>query len=609
MLNLTSVDWLIMLLYFVFVLGIGFALKRYMKTSKDFFQAGRALPAWICGLAFISANLGAQEVIGMGASGAKYGLETAHFYGIGAIPAMIFVGIFMMPFYYGSKARSVPEFLRMRFDEKTRALNACSFAVMTVFSSGISMYAMARLIQALHVFDGLFRALGWAPEGIFTFSIVLSAVIVLAYIFLGGLTSAIYNEVLQFFLIIAGFFPLVYLGLKNIGGWEGLKASVPMQYMHEWKGVAHASTNPMGIEIIGLGMGLGFVLGSGYWCTDFLVIQTAMASKDMESARKVPLIAAVPKMLFPFLVILPGLLAIGLPTPHTTTVITRGADGAIYHSINVVSPQVEQGKGLVPAKINPVTGKAMLDTNGDPLLDYDMATPNMLLHFFPTGILGLGLTALLASFMSGMAGNVTAFNTVFTYDLYQSYIHKNGSDRHYMAVGRWATVGGILLSIGTAYAAINFNNIMDTLQLVFSFVNAPLFATFLLGMFWKRATGHAAFTGLIVGTATAMIHHGLTLPMLAHPGIHGGWITVVHTYHSDMAQNFWTAIWAFSANFVVTVIVSYCTKARPEAELVGLVHSLTPKPKRPENELWWQRPETLALAVLVGAIALNIFFY
>ncbi|MGA2851828.1 MAG: sodium:solute symporter family protein [Terracidiphilus sp.] len=609
MIELHKVDWLIMLLYFVFVLGIGFALKRYMKTSKDFFQAGRALPAWICGLAFISANLGAQEVIGMGASGAKYGLETAHFYGIGAIPAMIFVGIFMMPFYYGSKARSVPEFLRMRFDEKTRALNACSFAVMTVFSSGISMYAMARLIQALHVFDKLFFAMGWPTEWIFTVSIVLSAVIVLAYIFLGGLTSAIYNEVLQFFLIIAGFFPLVFLGLKNIGGWEGLKASVPMQYMHEWKGVAHASTNPMGIEIIGLGMGLGFVLGSGYWCTDFLVIQTAMASKNMESARKVPLIAAVPKMLFPFLVILPGLLAIGLPTPHTKTVITRMADGSIMHEINIVSAQVEQGKGLVPAKINPVTGKAMLDTNGDPLLDYDMATPNMLLHFFPTGILGLGLTALLASFMSGMAGNVTAFNTVFTYDLYQSYIHKNGSDRHYMAVGRWATVGGILLSIGTAYAAINFNNIMDTLQLVFSFVNAPLFATFLLGMFWKRATGHAAFTGLIAGTATAMLHHGLTLPMLAHPGIHGGWITVLHTYHSDMAQNFWTAIWAFSANFVVTVIVSFCTKARPEAELVGLVHSLTPKPKRPENELWWQRPETLALAVLVGAVALNIFFY
>jgi len=606
-LKLTSVDWAIMMLYFVFVLGIGFALKRYMKTSKDFFQAGRALPAWICGLAFISANLGAQEVIGMGASGAKYGLETAHFYGIGAIPAMIFVGIFMMPFYYGSKARSVPEFLRMRFDEKTRALNACSFAVMTVFSSGISMYAMARLIQALHVFDSLFRSLGRPPEQIFTFSIILSAVIVLGYIFLGGLTSAIYNEVLQFFLIIAGFLPLVLLGLKNIGGWSGLKASVPVAYMHEWKGVMHANTNPMGIEVIGLGMGLGFVLGAGYWCTDFLVIQTAMASKDMESARRVPLIAAVPKMLFPFLVILPGLLAIGLPTPHTTTTIIRGADGSITHNTTVVPLQVEQGRGLVPAKINPVTGKAMLTASGQPLLDYDMATPNMLLHFFPTGILGLGLTALLASFMSGMAGNVTAFNTVFTYDLYQSYIHKGASDRHYLAVGRWATVGGVILSICTAYAAINFNNIMDTLQLVFSFVNAPLFATFLLGMFSKRTTGHGAFAGLIAGTSAAMLHHGLTLPIEARPGIHGGWITVLHHYPSDMAQNFWGAIFAFSANFIVAVAVSLLTKPKPESELVGLVHSLTPKPPHAHLQ-WWKRPEALAVAILLVAVALNIFF-
>jgi SSS family solute:Na+ symporter len=514
-----------------------------------------------------------------------------------------------MPFYYGSKARSVPEFLRMRFDEKTRALNACSFAVMTVFSSGISMYAMARLIQALHVFDGLFRSLGWAPEGIFTFSIVLSAVIVLLYIFLGGLTSAIYNEVLQFFLIIAGFLPLVLLGLKNVGGWNGLRTAVSAvdpRMMHEWKGVMHSSTNPMGIEIIGIGMGLGFVLGSGYWCTDFLVIQTAMASKNMESARRVPLIAAVPKMVFPFLVILPGLLAISLTTPHTTTTVHE-QNGVIYHTTNVVPHEIEQGRGLVPAKINPVTGKAMLDASGHPLLDYDMATPNMLLHYFPTGILGLGLTALLASFMSGMAGNVTAFNTVFTYDLYQSYIHKNGSDRHYMAVGRWATVGGILLSICTAYAAINFNNIMDTLQLVFSFVNAPLFATFLLGMFWKRTTGHAAFTGLISGTVAAMLHHGLTLPIEAHPGIHGGWITVVHHYPSDMAQNFWGAIFAFSTNFIVTVIVSLFTKPRPESELVGLVHSLTPKPPR-AHDRWWKSPEALGIAVLLGAIALNIFF-
>jgi SSS family solute:Na+ symporter len=605
-LKLTSVDWLIMLLYFVFVLGIGFALKRYMKTSKDFFQAGRALPAWICGLAFISANLGAQEVIGMGASGAKYGLETAHFYGIGAIPAMIFVGIFMMPFYYGSKARSVPEFLRLRYDEKTRALNACSFAVMTVFSSGISMYAMARLIQALHVFDGLFRALGLPPGGIFTFSIVLSAIIVLLYIFLGGLTSAIYNEVLQFFLIIAGFLPLVILGLKNIGGWSGLKAALPVQYMHEWKGVMHASTNPMGIDIIGIGMGLGFVLGSGYWCTDFLVIQTAMASHNMDSARRVPLIAAIPKMVFPFLVILPGLLAIAIATPHTTTVV-RNENGVIYRETNVVPKEVEEGRGLVPAKINPVTGQPMLDASGHPLLDYDMATPNLLLHYFPTGILGLGLTALLASFMSGMAGNVTAFNTVFTYDLYQSYIHKGASDRHYLAVGRWATVGGILLSIGTAFAVISFNNILDILQLVFSIVNAPLFATFLLGMFSKRTTGHGAFAGLVAGTSAALLHHGLTLPIEARPGIHGGWITVLHHYPSDMAQNFYGAIFAFGINFVVAVVVSLMTKPRPESELVGLVHSLTPKPPR-LHDRWWKSPEALAVAILLGAIALNIFF-
>ncbi|HVC46848.1 MAG TPA: sodium:solute symporter family protein [Terracidiphilus sp.] len=604
--KLTSVDWLIMLLYFVFVLGIGFALKRYMKTSKDFFQAGRALPTWICGLAFISANLGAQEVIGMGASGAKYGLETAQFYGIGAIPAMIFVGIFMMPFYYGSKARSVPEFLKLRFDEKTRALNACSFAVMTVFSSGISMYAMARLIQALHVFDGLFQALGWNLDGIFTFSIVLSGVIVLLYIFLGGLTSAIYNEVLQFFLIVAGFLPLVLLGLRNVGGWAGLKASVPMAYMHEWKGVMHASTNPMGIDIIGIGMGLGFVLGSGYWCTDFLVIQTAMASKNTESARKVPLIAAIPKMFFPFLVIVPGLIAIALPTPHTTTV-TRVANGVIYRNTTVVSKAASEGYGLIPAKINPVTGKLMLDVSGKPVLDYDMATPDMLLHYFPTGILGLGLTALMASFMSGMAGNVTAFNTVFTYDLYQSYIHKGASDRHYMSVGRWATVGGILLSFATAYAAIYFNNIMDTLQLVFSFVNAPLFATFLLGMFWKRATGHGAFVGLISGTLAAILHHGLTLPQEAFRGIHGGWIMVLHHYPSDMAQNFYGAIWAFSVNFIVTVVVSLMTKPRPESELVGLVHSLTPKPSHAHLK-WWKRPEALAAAIFVVAVGINIFF-
>jgi SSS family solute:Na+ symporter len=604
--NLTYIDWLIMVLYFVFVLGIGFALKRYMKTSKDFFQAGRSLPAWICGLAFISANLGAQEVIGMGASGAKYGIATSHFYWIGAIPAMIFVGVFMMPFYYGSRARSVPEFLRLRFDEKTRAYNACSFAVMTVFSSGISMYAMARLIQTLHVFDGLFRHFGLPLGWIFHFAIAVSALIVLGYIFLGGLTSAIYTEVLQFFLIVAGFLPLVWIGLKNVGGWSGLKAALPSAYTHSWQGMTHANTNPLGVEWFGLSMGLGFVLSFGYWCTDFLVIQRAMATDSEENARRVPLIAALPKMFFPFLVILPGLIAIA--TVNTvqkgqTMAVAAPLAGAAAANPHVVS----EGKGLIPAKVDPVSGKIVRDTTGKALLDYDLAIPNMLLRYFPTGILGLGLTALMASFMSGMAGNVTAFNTVWTYDIYQSYINRGASDRHYLAMGRWATIGGILLSIAAAYAATSFNNIMDTLQLVFSFVNAPLFATFLLGMFWKRTTGHGAFTGLVSGTAAAILHHGLTLPVDAHTGIHGGWIAVVHSYPSDMAQNFWTAIWAFSVNFVVTVAVSLMTKPRPEPELVGLVYSLTPKPV--ENHMaWWARPTSIAVGLIALLVGLNLIF-
>jgi solute:Na+ symporter, SSS family len=606
--NLTFIDWLIMLLYFVFVLGIGFALKRFMKTSKDFFQAGRALPAWICGLAFISANLGAQEVIGMGASGAKYGIATSHFYWVGAIPAMIFVGVFMMPFYYGSKARSVPEFLRLRFDEKTRAYNACSFAIMTVFSSGISMYAMARLIQTLHVFDGLFLHFGLPVGWVFHFAIILSALIVLGYIFLGGLTSAIYNEVLQFFLIVAGFLPLVWVGLKNVGGWNGLKAALPVAYTHSWRGMTNAHTNPLGVEWYTLTLGLGFVLSFGYWCTDFLVIQTAMASDSEESARRVPLIAAIPKMFFPFIVILPGLIAIATPvvTQHAM-VHMPGVHAQTAAATDAAAPAPE-GRGLIPVKVDPVTGKVMLDEHGQPLLDYDLAIPNMLLHYFPTGILGLGLTALLASFMSGMAGNVTAFNTVWTYDLYQSYIHKNASDAHYLKMGRWATVGGILLSMATAYVAVGFNNIMDTLQLVFSFVNAPLFATFLLGMFWKRSTGHAAFTGLVSGTFAAVVHHGLTLPADApHAGIHGGWITVLHMYPSQMAQNFWTAIWAFSVNFIVTVVISLMTKPRPEPELVGLVYSLTPKPVE-HHMAWYARPKVIAVGLIVLLISLNLIF-
>ena len=601
--NITYIDWLIMLVYFVFVLGVGFALKRYMRTSNDFFLAGRSIPAWVCGLAFISANLGAQEVMGMGASGAKYGIVTSHFYWIGAIPAMCFVGIFMMPFYYGSKARSVPEYLRMRFDEKTRALNAFSFAFMTVFSSGISMYAMALLIQTLGLLHGVIP-----DQYIFHVSIVVSAIIVLGYIFLGGLTSAIYNEVLQFFLIVAGFVPLVWIGLRNVGGWSGIKHTLPVSMTRSWHGMEHANTNSLGVEWIGLTMGLGFVLSFGYWCTNFLVVQRAMAADSEESARRVPLIATIPKMFFPFLVILPGLIAVCVGA--NSNVAANAPPAAVASSVagtHALPLDESHPHGIIPVKTDPITGAPERDASGQLIYDYNLTIPAMLLHFFPTGILGLGLTALLASFMSGMAGNVTAFNTVWTYDIYQAYIHKNGTDAHYLWMGRMATIGGILLSIGAAYAVTSFNNIMDALQLVFAMINAPLFATFLLGMFWKRTTGHAAFWGLLTGTGAAFIHHGLTLPLGDAIGIHGGWLHVIYQYPSDMAQNFWTAIFAFLINLIVTVAITMVTKPRPESELVGLVYSLTPKPVEGHLE-WYQKPSTLAIAVLAVCLVLNLIF-
>jgi len=393
----------------------------------------------------------------------------------------------------------------------------------------------------------------------------------------------------------------VFLGLKAVGGWEGLKATLDASCVHAWRGLGHPETNRLGVEWFGLVMGLGFVLSFGYWCTDFLIIQRAMAADSMESARRTPLIAAAIKMFFPFLVILPGLIALSLTLApaHAATVGPVAGQAAGAAPVTAEAP-------VIPQKLD-ASGRPVVDQQGRPVLDYDLTIPNLLLRYFPSGMLGLGLTALLASFMSGMAGNVTAFNTVWTYDIYQAYINKKGTDEHYLWMGRMATIGGILLSIGAAYAVTNFNNIMDALQLVFSVVNAPLFATFLLGMFWKRTTGHGAFTGLLAGTGAALLHHGLTLPFAAVPGIHGGWIHVIHRYPSDMAQNFWTAIFAFAVNFVVTIVVSSATTPRPEPELVGLVYSLTPKPV--ESHLsWYQKPATLAIAVLAILIVLNLVF-
>jgi len=559
-LTLAAIDYVILVLYFAFVLGIGWHLRKKIATSGDFLTSSHSVPVWITSLAFLAANLGAQELVGMSGNGAKYGIITSHFYWVGAVPAMIFVGLFMMPFYYGSRARSVPEYLKLRFDEKTRALNALSFAGMTIFSSGISMYALGLLLKLV---------LGWD----FTTSVLASAAIVLAYTFLGGLTSAIYNEVLQFFLIVMGFSPLAIMAVLKAGGWSGMSARLQTMTLpsghtgdvmvHSWKYMGHTADNPMGIEAFGLIVGLGFVMSFGYWCTDFLVIQRAMAANSMSGARRTPVIAALPKMMMPFIVIVPGIAALALS-------------------------QMAVGYDL-PMK------------NGGP--DYDQVLTTLMGKFYPAGMLGVGLTGLMASFMSGMAGNVTAFNTVWTYDIYQSYIKKGAPDSHYLMVGRITTVVGVALSIGTAYLAQSFNSINDFLQLVFSFVNAPLFATFLLGMFWKRTSANGAFFGLLTGTLAAAATHGLSMAEGK-----GGWITNLHTFPSPMAQNFWIAIMAWTTCFIMTALVSLVTAPRRVEDLRGLVYGVTDL-KHDEEVNWYARPVPIAIGVAVLALILNIVFF
>jgi SSS family solute:Na+ symporter len=648
---LAPIDYTIMLVYVVFVLGIGFALKRSMRTSADFFLSGRSIPAWITGLAFMSANLGALELVGMAASGAKYGIATAHFYWLGAIPAMIFLAVFMMPFYYGSKARSVPEYLKLRFDERTRCLNSMTFAVMTVFATGISMNALAKLLNEL---------LGWPYDA----SLWICSAVVLVYVLKGGLTSAIYTEVLQFFMIVLGFAPVVYLGLKDVGGWTkltgalanvasnphalGLTDSASKTFAADawtsaWKPLLGGPTaNPMGVDVFAMVFGLGFVLSFGYWCTNFLVVQRAMAARNMTAARRTPLIASVPKMLLPALVILPGMIAVALASMSKDgyRLPPKPIHNAVYEKL---IPAVEAAAaarldgGAALAKIDQSIGKAASDDlkfSPDKIAaivrevgklppgqlkdrlqdavtanDYDGVILSLVRKYCPPGLFGLALTALLASFMSGMAGNVTAFNTVWTYDLYQAYMAPNRSDDHYMWMGRVITVVGILLSIACAYFASNYSNAMDVMQLVFGFVNAPLFATFLMGMFWSRSTSHGAFFGLLGGTLTSAAFHALTLATGNAPGIKGGYLHVIGEFPSEMAQNFWLATFAFTSCLVLTVVISVLTRrSKSDEELHGLVYSLTPRLKD-EEQTWYLRPAVLGIVLLAGCVILNYIFW
>ncbi len=618
--NLAAADWLILLIYFFFVLAAGVSLKPFMTGSKEYLQAGRALPGWLCGMAMLGAGLGSQELLAMGAAGARYGLASVGLFALGSIPAMIFTGLFLMPIYYGGKSgplsqsgpgaaevavRSIPEYLGLRFDQKTRALNACLFAAMALFSAGISLYAMARIFAALHVFDRIGNAWNLPPTGALLLAIALPAALVMAYVLLGGLGAAMYNQALQFCVMMAGMLPVALLGLEKIGGWSGLKAAVPSGFQHAWSGVGHAGGHSMGIGAAALVVGVGVVIGGGVWCADFRLLQTAMAAKDVESARRAPLVAAAARVFVPLVLILPGLIAVGLPTPRTTIVI-HNENGAIYHDITVVPPAEEAGQGLVPAKVDAATEKPVMSADGHAVLDYEMATPAMLLHFLPTGMLGLGLAALMACLMSGVAASLTAFTAVFACDIYQGFLRKGASDKQILQAGRWAAMGGMLLAIGAACAAMRFNSILDAMALVFAVVNAPLLATLLVGVFWKRATGCGAFAGLIAGVAGALLHHGLALPQGEQRGIHGGWIAVLDHPRSEMALNVETAVFAFCLSLLVTAVMSALTKARPEAELAGLVHSLTERP--PAHAKWWKRPEALAAVILLTAIAVSLFF-
>ena len=545
-LDTNFLDYAILALYFAVVLGVGLAARRYIKTSLDYFLSGRSLPAWITGFAFISANLGAIEVLGMAANGAQYGIGTVNYYWIGAIPAMVFLGVVMMPFYYGSKVRSVPEYLRLRFNNHAHIFNAATFAIATVLIAGVNLYALALVLELL---------LGWP----LIVGICVAAVIVMGYISLGGLSSAIYNEVLQFFVIIAALIPITILGLIEVGGWGGLtdkikESNIGEAGLHALEGTNPGDvTNPLGATWIGLVFGLGFVLSFGYWTTNFAEVQRALSAKDLSAAQRTPLIGAFPKLLLPAVMVLPGLLALAI-------IPNLGGD--------------------------------------DPNLEYNNAIPLLMNEFLPNGMLGLALTGLMASFMAGVAANVSAFNTVVTTDLVEPYIRPGQPDEWYVRFGRIATIAAIVVSIATALIASTYDNLMNYIQALFSIFNAPLFATFIIGMFWKRMTAWAGFWGIVAGTIAAAV---------TWIGYKAGWFS----FGSDLDESMWGAGLAFVVDAIVTVIVTMMTKPKPREELQGLVYGMANVDEYAERRThkWWESPKLLGAILLIAATVLTIVFF
>jgi len=556
LISLNGWDIALIAIYFVAVLAIGFYLKGHAETGEDFFLAGREMTAWIAGLSFLSANLGSLELMGWAAAAYQYGILATHWYWVGAIPAMLFLGLVMMPFYYISKTHSVPGYLKLRFGESSRLLSAVSFAFMTVLMSGINMYSMALVMRVV---------LGWDIN----FSIWVSSLTVAVYVALGGLRSAIFNEVLQFMLIWLGALLIPILGLIEAGGWNGMAQKIASNlgsgsYTHLWSTLGSFSDNPMGIHWTGIVLGLGFVISFGYWTTDFLVVQRVLAAKDMRAAKMAPIIASAFKMMVPFIVILPGLL----------------------------------GLAVLPMKL---TGEeAALASGGH---SYNEVLPLMLARYCGPGLLGLGITALIAGFMSGMAGNVSAFATVWTYDIYRSVIKKNATDRHYVNMGRWSTILGVLVSIGTAYMVMQFKSIMDYVQALFSFFIAPLFGTVLLGMLWKRATPAGGFWGLLAGTLSSI---GMWAWVKADPSALA--VVALSSNAKDMAENMYRGLWSWIVCVLVTVIVSYMTKPLPDSALTGLVYGCTEIPSEGDAPLY-ARPIFWAIVVAAGFAILNIIFW
>jgi SSS family solute:Na+ symporter len=548
-LDLNALDYTILGAYFVTVLGIGFLARRSIKSSLDFLMSGRSLPAWVTGLAFIAANLGALEILGMAANGAQYGVATVHYYWVGAVPAMVFLGIVMMPFYYGSKVRSVPEFLRLRFNSSTHLLNALSFALSAVLIAGVNLYALAIVLEAL---------LGWP---LWT-AIVVAAALVLAYISLGGLSSAIYNEVLQFFVILAGLIPLVVVGLRDMGGWSGLEDKVASNeaggegFLHALEGTGVGNvTNPIGSSWIGIVFGLGFLLSFGYWTTNFAEVQRAMSAQNMSAARRTPLIGAFPKLFIPALTIIPGLIAL------------------------VLFPKLGAEEGS---------------------FTYTNAIPLLIERYLPNGVLGIAVTGLLAAFMAGMAANVSSFNTVFTYDIWQTYVKKDRDDAYYLRIGRLVTVVGVCIGIGTAFIAAGYSNIMNYVQTLFSFFNVPLFVTFIIGMFWKRMTAWAGFWSLLTGTLAALTT----------------WILYkleVISFRTDLEETFWGSGAAFVVGVVVAVVVTLMTSPKPDDELQGLVRGVGATDlsagELVGDRTWYRNPVLLGMIALALAIVLYIPFW